>query len=85
MTEFFRINGADSENNMFLPIDMNGQAIKSSSGNLSISTSGSSGTGTITLTPKPLGNLIFQNLPTSVVGLPSGAVWNNLGVLSIAP
>lgn len=85
MTEFFRINGADSENNMFLPVDMNGQAIKSSSGNLGISTASSSGTGTITLTPKPLGNLIFQNLPTSVVGLPSGAVWNNLGVLSIAP
>ena len=30
------------------------------------------------------GNLIFKNLPTSAVGLPSGAVWNNLGVLNIA-
>ena len=85
MTEFFRVNGADSENNMFLPLDMNGQSIKSSSGSLGISTASSSGTGTITLKPKPLGNLIFQNLPTSVVGLPSGAVWNNLGVLNIAP
>ena len=145
MTEFFRVNGADSENNMFLPLDMNGQSIKSSSGNLAFSSTGSSGggvivmtsktqspssqydfsflnsatnilahslsagwdffgrvittstgslslnasassgTGTITLTPKVAGNLIFQNLPTAVAGLPSGAVWNNLGVLSIAP
>jgi hypothetical protein len=85
MTEFFRVNGADSENNMFLPLDMNGQSIKSSSGNLGISTASSTGTGTITLTPKVAGNLIFQNLPTSAVGLPTGAVWNNLGVLSIAP
>ena len=54
-------------------------------GNLSISASASTGTGTITLTPKSLGNLVFQNLPTSAVGLPSGAVWNNLGVLNIAP
>jgi len=85
LSEFFRINGADSENNMFLPLDMNGQSIKSSSGSMVISTASSTGTGTITLTPKVAGNLIFQNLPTSVVGLPTGAVWNNLGVLNIAP
>jgi hypothetical protein len=84
-TEFMRINGADGDNNFLRPLDMNGSAINSTSGNLSISASASSGTGTITLTPKVAGNLIFQNLPTAVAGLPSGAVWNNLGVLSIAP
>jgi hypothetical protein len=84
-TEFLRINGADGDNNFLRPLDMNGSAIFSTSGSLSISASGSSGAGAITLTPKPLGNLIFQNLPTSSVGLPSGAVWNNLGVLNIAP
>jgi hypothetical protein len=62
-----------------------GQVIRTSTGSLSLNASASAGTGTITLTPKPLGNLIFQNLPTSAVGLPTGAVWNNLGVLSIAP
>jgi hypothetical protein len=82
-TEFMRINGADGNNNFLRPLDMNGSAINSTSGNLSISASASSGTGTITLTPKPLGNLIFQNLPTSASGLPTGAVWNNLGVLNI--
>jgi len=84
-TEFLRINGADGDNNFLRPLDMNGSAINSTSGSLSISASGSSGAGTITLTPKPLGNLIFQNLPTSAVGLPTGAVWNNSGVLNIAP
>ena len=39
MTEFFRVNGADSENNCFLPLDMNGQSIKSSSGNMTIQAS----------------------------------------------
>ena len=52
MTEFFRINGADSENNMFLPLDMNAQTIKSSTGNLNLSASGSTGTGSISLTTK---------------------------------
>jgi hypothetical protein len=84
-TEFMRINGADGDNNFLRPLDMNGSAINTTSGNMSISASASSSTGNITLTPKVAGNLIFQNLPTSSVGLPTGAVWNNLGVLSIAP
>jgi uncharacterized protein (DUF2345 family) len=84
-TEFLRINGADGDNNFLRPLDMNGSSIFSTSGSLSISASSSTGAGTITLTPKPLGNLIFANLPTSAVGLPTGAVWNNLGVLNIAP
>jgi hypothetical protein len=29
------------------------------------------------------GNVVFGNLPTSPVGLPTGAIWNNLGILSI--
>jgi hypothetical protein len=31
------------------------------------------------------GNFIILNLPTSSAGLPSGALWNNAGVLSIVP
>lgn len=31
------------------------------------------------------GNLVMQNIPTSSVGLPSGAVWSNAGVLTIVP
>jgi hypothetical protein len=84
MSEFFRFNGADGENNTFYPIDLNNQAIKSSTGNINITANSSTGTGNITLTPKATGSLILNNLPTSAVGLPTGAVWNNLGVLSIA-
>jgi hypothetical protein len=29
------------------------------------------------------GNVIFGNLPTSPVGLPTGAIWNNLGMINI--
>ena len=85
MSEFFRFNGADGENNTFYPIDLNNQAIKSSSGNINITANASTGTGNITLTPKATGSLILNNLPTSAVGLSIGAVWNNSGVLSIAP
>jgi hypothetical protein len=83
LNEVFRMNGADNENNTFRPIDMNGQDLKTSSGNMGISASSSSGTGTITITPKSGGGLILQNLPTSSFGLPAGSVWNNGGVLHI--
>jgi len=31
------------------------------------------------------GKVIFGNLPTSSAGLPSGAIWNNAGVVNIVP
>jgi hypothetical protein len=48
----FRMNGADNENNSFRPLDMTGNNIKSSSGNLTIETTASSGTGTINISAK---------------------------------
>jgi hypothetical protein len=189
----FRLNGADNENNSFRPLDLNGNALKTSTTNLTIDATASTGTGQIIISPKttsnllvnssisvpaitnnisvgtsannsftkvkdvgieitglsglhlsgidsspssqylyldrynpsslayadlqllntatdsilsltsntltdklrvqssgsislePTANLIFTNLPTSAVGLPTGAVWNNLGVLNIAP
>jgi predicted methyltransferase MtxX (methanogen marker protein 4) len=40
--------------------------------------------GNITLAPNNLtGYLILNNLPTVATGLPSGAVWNDAGVLKI--
>ncbi len=80
-----RLNGAGNENNSFRPLDMNGNNIRSTTGDMTITTVGSSGTGTITISPKLLGNLILQNLPTSSAGLPSGAIWSNGGVLNIIP
>jgi len=83
MTEFFRVNGDASANIMFLPLDMSGNAIKTSTGSMTISTASSTGTGTITITPKVNGYLILQNLPTTNPSV-SGAVWNNNGVLNIS-
>jgi hypothetical protein len=70
---------------MVRTVNMNGNNLQTTAGNLTLSATGSAGTGTLTLAPKALGNLILQNIPTSSVGLPSGAVWSNLGVLSIVP
>jgi hypothetical protein len=52
VSEFFRINGADNENNSFRPLDMNGQDIKSSTGNMVITTASSTGTGNLSATAK---------------------------------
>lgn len=49
---------------------------------LNCSTISSSGNLTIN---RSTGNIVFQNLPTTSVGLPSGSIWNNSGVLSIIP
>jgi hypothetical protein len=48
-------------------------------GNVIIDCSRTTGGGALT------GYLILQHIPTSSAGLPSGAVWSNLGVLSIVP
>jgi hypothetical protein len=48
-----RLNGADNENNSFRPIDMNGQDLKTSSGNLAIGNASSSLAGsTLTINTK---------------------------------
>ena len=63
-------------------INMDGNAIITSSGDFTIDASSSSGAGSISAILKSGGNLIFSNLPTSNPGI-SGAVWNNGGVLNI--
>jgi hypothetical protein len=47
-----RFNGADNENNSFRPLDMNGNAIRTSGGSLLIDTASSSGSGDIAITSK---------------------------------
>ena len=62
-----RLNGDDNENNFFRPLDMNGNAIKTSTGNMTItsSTSGnltmSSGTGGGSVNINGLGAYITTN------------------------
>jgi hypothetical protein len=48
----WRMNGADNENNSFRPLDMNGNDIKTSSGDMTITTGASSGTGNLSLASK---------------------------------
>ena len=51
--ETFNFNGAQNENNSFRPLDLNGNALKASTGSLSIDTSSSSTAGaTLTLATK---------------------------------
>jgi hypothetical protein len=64
LSEFFRFNGADGENNSFYPIDMNNQAIKTSTGSLALSATSSTGTGQITLAPKTGSNLTIATTPS---------------------
>ena len=71
------LNGADNENNSFRPLDLNGNALKTSATNLTIDASSSSGTGQVIITPKVGSVIILNNLPTSAVGLPTGAIWKD--------
>jgi hypothetical protein len=48
----FRMNGADNENNTFRPLDLNGNALKTSQLNMDITTIGSTGTGNLTIHSK---------------------------------
>ena len=49
----WRLNGADNENNSFRPLDLNGNALKTTTGSMTIDTSSSSTAGaTLTLATK---------------------------------
>jgi hypothetical protein len=67
----FRLNGADNENNSFRPLDMNGNAIKTSSGDLSIETTGSSGSGNITIAGKAGG---ITNITATTIGITASSI-----------
>ena len=47
VSETFNFNGAQNENNSFRPLDMNGNAIRTTSGSMEINTSASSTTGAV--------------------------------------
>jgi hypothetical protein len=85
MSQMLQLNGLENEININKQVDLNGNTLRTSSGDILITAAASSGTGNITITPKVGAYIIMNNLPTSAAGLPSGALWNNLGVLNIAP
>jgi hypothetical protein len=49
---FMNINGAENDNNMFFPLDMNGQPLKTATGNLALSSVNSAGPGNVDITAK---------------------------------
>lgn len=57
----FRLNGADNENNTFRALDLNGQLLKTSSGDLLIDATSSIGTGSIQMTTKAASQLLITN------------------------
>lgn len=80
------INGSNSNGTGHINITSKTGTLVNVANSILINAGASTGAGNVTITPKAVGGyLILNNLPTSVAGLPAGAVWNNLGVLNIAP
>jgi len=52
ISETFNFNGGQNENNSFRPLDMNGNALRTTTTNLTLDATASTGTGDIFLTPK---------------------------------
>jgi hypothetical protein len=67
----FRMNGADNENNSFRPLDLNGNNLKTSSGNMTIETSASTGTGNITIAGKSGG---ITNITATTIGITASSI-----------
>jgi hypothetical protein len=57
VSETFYFNGAQNENNSFRPLDMNGNAIRTTGGDLSINTTASTGTGNLSVQAKGFAQL----------------------------
>jgi len=57
----FRLNGADNENNSFRPLDLNGNALKTSVLDLTIDGTTSTGNGAIILNPKSSSGAVITN------------------------
>jgi hypothetical protein len=78
-----RLNGADNENNSFRPLDMNGNNIRTSTGNMTIDASGSSGTGNIFLTPKITSSIICSTELTLPNTSGSASYNNTTGAVTV--
>ena len=66
ISETFNFNGAQNENNSFRPLDMNGNGIRSTSGDMIISTLPSSGTGSLSVQAKDYAQLGGEQQYTNI-------------------
>jgi hypothetical protein len=84
VAEVFNLNGAQNENNMFRPLDMNNNEIRSNSGDMTLTTTASTGTGNITMSAKANVSINGTNCSVkSQSGVNVGAVYTNSGVSGI--
>jgi hypothetical protein len=72
VSEVFNLNGAQNENNSFRPLDMNGNNIRTTSSDMTITSATSSGTGRMTLQSKE--KLILSAEPTHAVELNGNSI-----------
>ena len=80
------INGSTSNGTGHINITSKTGVFANIANSINLNAGASTGAGNVAITPKAAGgHLILNNLPTSSAGLPTGAVWNNGGVLNIAP
>jgi hypothetical protein len=80
-------NSLGSDNGVDMFVLAGSGVVNGNGADLTIRSGAGAGAGTpgnITL-DRNSGHLIILNIPTSSVGLPSGAVWSNAGVLTIVP
>jgi hypothetical protein len=83
-TEIFNFNGGQNEINTFRPFDLNGNALRTSQGDMTITTTASAGTGQITLSAKADVDITGTSCAVqSVSGANTGAVYTNPGVVEL--
>jgi hypothetical protein len=82
VSEVFNFNGSQNENNSFRPLDMNGNGIRTTSGDMTISTVPSSGTGNLTCSAKGYGQYGAETGFTNVYNTNGDIQFNAGGVAS---
>ena len=83
LSETFNFNGGQNENNSFRPLDLNGNALRTTSGSLTIEATSSSGTGNIDITAKSTGvvninsNVVMDNSESLMMRNTANTIYNS--------
>jgi hypothetical protein len=83
-TEIFNFNGGQNEINTFRPFDLNGNALRTSQGDMTITTTASAGTGLLTISAKADVDITGTSCAVqSVSGANTGALYTNPGSVEL--
>jgi hypothetical protein len=82
VSEVFNFNGAQNENNSFRPLDMNGNNIRTTSGDMVITSYTSSGTGNMSITAKGYGQYGAETGFTNIYNTNGNITFNAGGAAS---